>query len=50
MKTKKCRKCGGSGFTFGKDIEVDSRVKRGFGLYEKGIRITCTKCFGKGSR
>lgn len=44
---KKCKKCNGRGFIFDKIITIkDGRL--GFGLYENGIKVPCTKCFGKG--
>lgn len=46
---KKCKVCNGKGFIFYK-ITMIKDGKLGFGFYERGIKIPCTKCFGKGMR
>lgn len=49
MKVRKCKSCNGKGFVFSKDYEIrEDRFGFGFGLRETGIKITCSKCFGKG--
>lgn len=45
MKTKKCKTCKGTGFTFKTVCSI-----RGFKTYEFLEKSICTKCFGKGMK
>lgn len=47
MKGRKCKTCNGTGFVFSKTYSI-KEDRFGFGLREKGIKVNCTKCFGKG--
>ncbi|WP_180953945.1 hypothetical protein [Bacillus sp. M6-12] len=47
---KKCHKCNGRGFLLERLTTIKTSGKLGFGLYENGIKVPCTKCFGKGHK
>jgi hypothetical protein len=42
---KKCKICNGKGFNFSTITIVGKSM---FSMKEKGIKVSCTKCFGKG--
>jgi DnaJ-class molecular chaperone len=46
---KKCHKCSGKGFILDNFLAVKMNVN-GFSFYEKGIKVPCQKCYGKGKR
>ncbi|PFU37505.1 hypothetical protein COK88_31255, partial [Bacillus cereus] len=46
-KNRKCKKCQGKGFIFGKNYII-KEGSFGYEQHEYGIKITCTNCFGKG--
>ncbi|MDT3494921.1 hypothetical protein NLU03_10800 [Bacillus toyonensis] len=47
MKVRKCKSCNGKGFVFSESYKI-REDRFGFGLRETGIKITFSKCFGKG--
>ncbi|HDR7294916.1 hypothetical protein R6231_14575 [Bacillus cytotoxicus] len=46
-KVKRCRKCQGKGFIFGKN-HIIKEGAFGYESHEYGIKVTCSACFGKG--
>jgi DnaJ-class molecular chaperone len=46
-KNRKCKKCQGKGFIFGKNYII-KEGSFGYEPHEYGIKLTCPTCFGKG--
>lgn len=50
-KPKRCGTCGGRGFVFDSIPTPTNKTMFGLPVLEdKGIKITCTGCFGKGEK
>lgn len=50
-KQRRCGHCSGNGFVFDSITLPGNKTFFGIPVLEdKGIKVTCTKCFGKGSR